>query len=219
MKRISLTLCAATLMLFSCNDSSSSSDAKTDGKDSVKSTTTTTDTKMSTDQPMDSAAEMKAYMDYATPGTAHAMMAKYTGNWSQEMTMWMKPEDQPVKTTVTAVTKMLLGGRYQQTIVTGNMMGMPFEGVSTMAYDNAKKMFVNTWMDNMGSGIMTMEGPWDSTAKSISLKGKCWDPAVGREIDLREVYTMVDDKTQKFEMWCTKYGKEFKTMESTMKKK
>lgn len=28
---------------------------------------------------------------------------------------------------------------------------MPFEGISTLGYDNAKKTFFSTWIDNMGN--------------------------------------------------------------------
>jgi hypothetical protein len=35
---------------------------------------------------------------------------------------------------------------------------MPFEGISTLGYDNAKKTFFSTWIDNMGTGMMVMEG-------------------------------------------------------------
>lgn len=64
-----------------------------------------------------------------------------------------------------------------------------------------------------------MEGPWDSTTNTITLRGKGFDPSIGKEIEMREVLTVVDDKTQRMEMWCTKNGKEFKNMEATMKKK
>lgn len=34
---------------------------------------------------------------------------------------------------------MIFGGRYQLSNYKGNFMGMPFEGMSIMGYDNAKK--------------------------------------------------------------------------------
>jgi hypothetical protein len=33
-----------------------------------------------------------------------------------------------------------------------------------------KKMFSSSWVDNMGTGIMNMEGTWDEATKSIILK-------------------------------------------------
>lgn len=31
-----------------------------------------------------------------------------------------------------------------------------------MGYDNAKKKFVSTWIDNLGTGIINMPGEWNS---------------------------------------------------------
>jgi hypothetical protein len=88
-----------------------------------------------------------------------------------------------------------------------------------MAYDNAKKVFISTWIDNMGTGIMTMEGTYDSTSKTMTMKGKMVDPTTGKDCDVREVMTFVDDNTQKMEMYCTMHGKEMKTMEMVSKRK
>src|SRR5687767_6936424 len=157
--------------------------------------------------------EMKAWTDYMTPGDVHKMMAKWDGKWKGDVTMWMQPGAPPTKSTSTTVNKMIMRGRYQEGRHTGNMMGMPFEGVSTVGWDNARKVLVSTWIDNMGTGVMYMEGPWDAASKSATLKGKATDPMTGKEMDIREVFTIVDDNTQKMEMYCTQKGQEFKTME------
>jgi hypothetical protein len=122
----------------------------------------------------------------------------------------------PEKSKSTSQNKMVMGGRYQVSNHTGNMMGMPFEGMSTLAYDNAKKVFINTWIDNMGSGMMVMEGPWDEASKTLTLKGKGVDPttANGKEIEMRETFKIIDDNTQMMEMFAPgPDGKEFKMME------
>jgi hypothetical protein len=158
-------------------------------------------------------AEMKAWTDYMTPGEVHKTMAKWDGSWKGDVTMWMQPGAPPMKSTSTAVNKMIMGGRYQESRHTGTMMDMPFEGISTLAWDNARKVFVSTWIDNMGTGVMYMEGTWSAANKSIALKGKTTDPMTGKEMDIRETFTIVDDNTQKMEMFCKQDGKEFKTME------
>lgn len=157
--------------------------------------------------------EMKAWMDYMTPGDVHKMLAKDDGEWNSDITMWMQPGAPPQKYTGKSVNKMILGGRYQQSVHTGNMMGMPFEGISTLGYDNLKKVFMNTWVDNMGTGIMYMEGPWDPATKTVHLKGKMLDPSTGKDCDVRETFKIIDDNTQLMEMFVTKDGKESKTME------
>lgn len=93
------------------------------------------------------------------------------------------------------------------------MMGMPFEGMSTIAYDNAKKVFVNSWIDNGGTGITVLEGTWDASNKMINFTGNMFEPSAGKEIPIRETLKFVDDNTQIHEMFVMQNGKEFKMME------
>ena len=165
-------------------------------------------------------AEMKAWMEYMTPGEIHKEMAKWDGEWNEEMTMWMAPGAPAQKSTATCVNKMILGGRYQSSMHTGSFNGMPFEGMSTVAYDNVKKTFVTTWIDNMGTGMMVMEGKWDEKTKTLNTKGKQTDPMTGKDMDVRETFQIIDDNTQKMEMFMTPAGgKEYKSMEVVFTRK
>ena len=51
---------------------------------------------------------------------------------------------------------MILGGRYLEQRYEGTMMGQPFSGIGVTGFDNYKKKFVSTWVDSMGTAIMTM---------------------------------------------------------------
>jgi hypothetical protein len=157
--------------------------------------------------------EEKAWNAYMTPGDIHQMIAKSDGEWSYEMTMWMKPDAPPTTSTGTTTNKMILGGRYQESIHKGTLMGMPFEGHGLLAYDNAKKIFQNSWVDNMGTGIMNSEGAWDDASKSITFTGKVTDPATGKDMGVKEIFKMTDDDHHMMEMYMVSDGKEFKTME------
>lgn len=205
MKNLFLAFCTATLFI-ACDK------VKVDMKNSDKKDSLANEEW----KPVDSATATKAWMDYATPGEMQKMIAKADGNWNGETTMWMEDGAQPMTSKSEATNKMMFDGRYQMSTHKGNMMGMPFEGVSILGYDNSKKKFVSTWIDNMGTGIMNMEGDWNSSSKSIEFKGKMTDPSrPGKDCNVREVFTFVDDNTQKMEMFGPdpKTGKEFKTME------
>ncbi|CAI9682009.1 hypothetical protein EAVVTKC53_01870 [Elizabethkingia anophelis] len=68
----------------------------------------------------------------------------------------------------------------------------------------------------MGTGMMTAEGEWNPSTKSIKFKGKMTDPTqANKECEIREVYTFNDDNTHTLEMFGlgSKTGKEMKTME------
>ena len=155
----------------------------------------------------------KAMMAYMTPGETHQMMAKSVGSWTGAITMWMQPGAPPMNMTGETQNEMILGGRYLQGKNTGNMMGMPFEGIGVTGYDNAKKVFVTSWIDNMGTGMMFLEGTWDNQNKSINFSGKMVDPISGKDMPVREMIRFVDDNTQVMEMYTTAKGKEYKSME------
>jgi hypothetical protein len=158
-------------------------------------------------------AEMKAWQDYMTPGEIHKMLALSDGEWNEEITMWMDPAAPASKYTAIAKNEMIMGGRYQLSKTKGEMMGIPFEGMSLVGYDNAKKIFTSVWIDNFGTGITTMEGPWDETTKSITFTGKMVDPATGKEAWVKQVIKFIDNDTQQMEMFDKKNGTETKTME------
>jgi hypothetical protein len=99
------------------------------------------------------------------------------------------------------------------------MMGMPFEGRSTVGYDNARKVFQSTWVDNMGTGIMYLEGKYNDKDNLISFTGKAVDPGTGKEEKVREVFKFIDENTRMMEMYMTKDGKEFKNMEIKITRK
>lgn len=157
--------------------------------------------------------DTKAMMDYATPGNNHKILAKMEGTWTATVTFWMQPGAAPMTSTATAVNEMIMGGRYLQSKNTGNMMGQPFEGMGITGYDNAKKMYVASWIDNFGTGILNMTGNWDEASKGIVFTGLEVDPASGKEFSYRQVVRMPDDNTQIMEMYAMMGGKEFKNME------
>ncbi|HEX7846067.1 MAG TPA: DUF1579 domain-containing protein [Chitinophagaceae bacterium] len=217
MKRLMLTICAASFLLFACNSEKKTDEAK------VADASATEKPK---DEPWvvipDSVMWAKM-QEYGKPGPMHQMLASWSGTWTGETTMWDYEGAPAQKSTGTAVNEMILGGKYQRTKHSGTMMGMPFEGLSMTGYDNATKQFTSTWMDNWNTGIMTMTGSWDEASKTLTMSGTYPDIfRPGKECKMREVFKVIDDNNQVIEMYGPdqKTGKEFKMMEikSTRKK-
>ena len=212
MKRLILML-FATLFLFSCTN-----EKKTEDKTSAETSSDSAPADSPKDKawiPIDSAMMDKAWKESMTLGEPHKMLAKGAGTWSGDVTMWMANGAPPMKSTATMVTNMVFNGLYQQSKHKGDMMGAPFEGMSTTGYDNTKKEFFSTWIDNMGSGILVTTGNWDDGNKTITLSGTMKNPANGLDCSVREVFKMVDDNNQILEMYGPdpQTGKEFKSME------
>jgi hypothetical protein len=222
MKRLTVIFCSMiALAIAGCNDApTTDSAAKGDSATATKSDTTATAATDAPAPPLDSAAMMKAWGEYMTPGEQHKMLAAQNGKWEGKVTMWMAPGAPPSESKSTTVNQMILGGRYQESKHSGSFGGMPFEGKSIVGYDNIKKVFISTWVDNMGTGVMVAEGPWDAASKSITFTGSMVDPTTGKECKFREIMTFIDDKHQKMEMYNTPGGsKEYKTMEIEYTKK
>ena len=220
MKLFMIAACFVSVGATSCTNNETK---KTEEPVADSTTASKTATESTTPPPvLDSATMMKNWMDYSTPGDMHKMLAGWNGTWDGEITTWHAPGTPPQVTKGKAINKMILGGRYQESVHTGDMMGMPFEGISTMGYDNAKKKFISTWVDNVGTGIMTMEGTWDAGTKTLTSSGKCVDPSAGtgKEMDVKQILKVIDDKTHLFEMYGpAPDGKEYKMMEIKMTRK
>ncbi|MBS1654401.1 MAG: DUF1579 domain-containing protein [Bacteroidetes bacterium] len=163
--------------------------------------------------------DAQKWMDYMTPASMQQMMAKWDGDWNEEIKMWQTPGAPEQTMQATCTNKMILGGRYQEAKHEGNFMGMPFEGIGITGWDNARKIFVSSWIDNFGTGMMYMEGSWDADKKAMILKGKMTDPITGKQVDVRQVMTIIDDDTQLMEQYSMFQGKEFKSMEIKLSRK
>lgn len=213
MKRIALTFCAASIILFACN----SSDKKGSTKEGSPDSTGTSSIKAPDNEwiPIDSATEMKAWMENSAVGEQHKMLAKLDGSWTGEVTTWMGKNGSPMKSISNTTNRMVMDGRYQVSEHSGDFGGMPFQGMSTTGYDNYKKKFFSTWIDNMGTGILKMEGDWDEASKKLTCAGKMTNPANGKECELKEVLTIIDDNNHTMEMWGpdSKTGVPYKNME------
>jgi hypothetical protein len=160
----------------------------------------------------------KAMAAYRTPGEVHKMMSAWNGTWDCEVTMFMDPSAPPMKSKGTMKSRMLLDGRYNEMQYSGTYGNEPMKGISLTAWDNVKKLFVNTWIDNFGTGVMVLEGPWDEATQSMTLTGKMTNPMGGPDVQVRQVLSLPNANTQKMEMWVNMGGGEMKTMEMNMKK-
>ena len=207
-----LLLSVAVGVLMSCNNApKETTDKKSDTIVAAMPTTPA--------PPMDSATAMKKWNEYMTPGDMHKILAAMSGKWTAEIssrTSEIAPEE---KSTSACENKMIFDGRYLQRTRTATVMGKPMEGMGIIGYDNAKKMFVSTWQDNMSTGIMYLEGPYDAATKTITVKGNWTHPVMGN-IEIKETFTMPDDKTQVIALYRTYPGKkEFKYMEMKLARK
>jgi len=170
------------------------------------------------DAPKGGAADQQAMMEKmtkaATPGPQHEMLKKMAGEWNAKVTSQMDPSQPAQVENSTSTQTMLMDGRYCQEVVSGQMMGQPFSGMGLTGYDNVLGKYVSTWIDNLGTGIMTSTGTADASGKVITWVGVMSDPMTGKASKERMVTTIVDNDHHTFEMYGTPPGgkKEMKMM-------
>jgi hypothetical protein len=163
--------------------------------------------------------QQEAWQNYMTPGAVHSRMAKSSGEWTGKLTLWSDPAQPPQIYDVSCTNEMILGGRYLKTTSKGTMMGMPFEGMMLMGYDNAKKEFTSVWYDNFGTGTTVATGTYNDEDSTLTLTGTMVDPASGNDIKYRETIKFIDNDNQILAMYVMQDDKEFKNMEQVMTRK
>ncbi len=151
---------------------------------------------------------------YAATGKEHKMLSTWSGKWVGEIS-FHPTADQPFqKGSSTIFNKMVMGGRYQLCTEKGSMGSNQFEGMNILGFDNMKKQFISTWIDNQGTGIMILQGPWNETTKTINLTGVQTDAKTGKEKNIHETLRIIDKDRQVLELFEPDVdGKDFKTLE------
>src|SRR5713101_5370957 len=187
-----------------------------------------TGTSASTGQP-NAADMMKQMMELSKIGENLKLLSSLDGNWDYTIKFWMNPDPsaKPHESKGTATRKSVMGGRYVMMDVTGNMQmpgedgkmkAMQFKGMGMEGYDNVKKKFVASWIDNMGTGIEFSEGTYDPATKSFTYTSEM-EAVPGMKTKVREVLKIADNDHHTFEWYENQGGQEKKTMEINYTKK
>jgi hypothetical protein len=169
----------------------------------------------------DEAAMMAAMMELAKPGENHKILQAMVGAWTYKVKFWVTPDAPPMESSGTTMTRPAMGGRYfisdhkgmmQMPGPDGAMQNMEFNGMAVEGYDNVKKKFVSSWIDNMGTGIMNSEGTFDSSAHALTYVSE-YEPMPGMKTKVRQLITITDQNHHKMEFFEMRGDKEVKTME------
>jgi hypothetical protein len=165
-------------------------------------------------------AMMEAMMKAGQPGDPHKKLDGMVGNWDTKATFWMMPGMDPMTSMGTSANQWVMGGRYLEQRYKGDMAGMAFEGVGYSGYDNVKKQYWGTWMDNMSTAMMTSTGSASADGKSWEFTATMSDPMTGKDSTAKEKITVIDADHHTMEMWVPgPDGKMFKNMEINYSRK
>lgn len=161
---------------------------------------------------VDFKAQDQQLAPYMCPNENHKVLEQFTGQWDAAVTVY--ESGAPQKFTGTQVNTLGLGGRFLNTSFNGNFNGMAFLGSGTMGFNNISKEYEATWIDSMSTWIsFETNGKYDSSSRTLTLKGRYTDPETRQERQTRSVYVV--NSTSQYT--CTTYetvnGKESKAME------
>jgi hypothetical protein len=147
---------------------------------------------------------------------------KDVGTWDATIKSWTGgPDSQPSESKGVEVVKLMPGGLWQQNEFDGKFADMEFHGCGVTGYDPKKKKYVGTWVDSMSTDILSMEGEYDASTKTLTMYSKGTDPS-GKAYDAKMTSKHEDDDTRVFTMFMksdeTK-GEFIKMMEITYKRR
>ncbi len=164
-------------------------------------------------------AKMEAmWKAFATPGEQHAHFKDMEGAWSVETKDYMMNPSSPTVSHGEAKFETIMDGRFLVQHFHSTMNGQPFEGMGITGYDNAKKKYVGSWIDNMGTGVMNTEGSVDPETNTLVEYSEMSSPMGPMKIKM--VTKHVDENRFTFTMFMmTPEGKETKSMELTYTRK
>ena len=133
--------------------------------------------------------------EYMTPSNVHTLLAQYTGSFKMEIRMSMGEGKEPTIITVNSEHIMLLGGRFLEMKQKGTMMGMDYQSLITIGFNNTDNQMAMTTITNMGTGTLSLFGTWDEKSKSANLIGKLTNPVSRNSITVKQVITFIDTNT------------------------
>ncbi|WP_291992987.1 DUF1579 family protein [Candidatus Accumulibacter sp. ACC003] len=164
--------------------------------------------------PAKESAEAKALEKAMTPGAGQKRLQAMIGTFDVAIRTWVDPAKPPIESSATSVSAWVLGDRYVQMMLAGDVQGQPFSGIGYIAFDNVSKLYQATWMDNGSTGMIWYQGGFDASGKSATMQGSVPDPLTGKPSPVEMRMHVADDGGHVTELWGKGLGsKMFKMME------
>jgi len=171
----------------------------------------------------DMAAMMEKWLATARPGEHHKFLEHFVGNWNT--TTNLLGGGPPIETKGKSQVKWILDGRFIMEEMDGQFMmpgeggqmtPVPFKGVGLTGYDNYRNMYVASWVDNLGTHLLTMKGAKDPASNVLTAYGEMDEPMLnvtGRTV--KYVSRVIDQDKHVFEIYDLAVSEGHKVLEIT----
>lgn len=152
--------------------------------------------------------------DYTKPTPEHAALAHDVGVWDAEVSMWMDPKGEPMKSKAVETNKML-GKMWLLSEYEGDVAGEKFSGRGAFGYDPIKKKYVGGWIDTMSPFMMQLAGDFDEKTMTLTMHGEGTDCMTGEPCKAKMVTVYEGEDKKTFTMYMQgEDGELTKTMEA-----
>lgn len=181
--------------------------------------------------PEEMAEMMAKWEEVMKPSEAHEKLQGFVGEWDLEMkSYWGGPGSPPMVSKGTCKSEPILGGRFvvehvkadmmMPDMQTGQLKKVAFEGIGTNGYDNYRKVYVGTWMDNMGTQLLTYKGSMSPDGKTLTCYGEMDEPMMDVTGRMVKYVTRIESKDKHvLEMYDLHAGEDYLAMQITYTRK
>jgi hypothetical protein len=134
------------------------------------------------------------------PGPQHELLKALAGQFDGDYEVFTAPEAAAQRSKGRITNELVYGGRFLRGRFDGVMLGKPFTGENLIGYDNFKKHYVGTWVNDGGTSIVFAEGDADAAGKVITMEYEQQDGPAGTEpVRTRLITTLIDKDHYRFE--------------------
>lgn len=151
---------------------------------------------------VDVAAAMAQMMEMATPGQQHADLMALAGEWSVQYRYRMGADAPWEESAATMKQQVAVGGRWLIGKWTGEIAGMPFDGLQLMGYDKLRGEYVSHWLDSMSTWMVSSSGNY-TAANELDMRGMMVDVITPEGRPYRSVTTFLGADSYRTVMYDT----------------
>jgi hypothetical protein len=151
-------------------------------------------------QQQPSPEEMKKMLEgakkWTSPCPAHEKLKEFVGKWDVTAMVMGSPGGKS-KAEFTSI----LGGRFVRQDFDGQLMGMAYQGLGLIGYDNFKQAYVSTWVDSASTYKLDSQGKFDQSGKTLIFYGTMDEYLTGEnDKEVKFVYRWKDADHFAFEI-------------------
>ncbi len=153
------------------------------------------------------------------PTKEHNALKAEAGVWEGKVKMFLGPgapviEGESLETVTTVCNGLHSTASFKMEIGTTK-----FEGHSVIGYNPRKKEYTGTWVDTSTVTPTLLTGKYDADKKIMTMLSTVVDAASGQEMKQKQVTTLVDENTKKFEIFFVTPQGDVKILEINAKKR